>query len=114
MHVIDTVRDGCRGWRDSTSCCHAHTDSRQDQREAKGEGGQRQTSDGRGATHGCGGASGDAGDLGLLVEIADIIGDGVEHDDGLPEDLSSLREDFVEDAQASVYLVRQRGEWPGI
>lgn len=113
MHVIDTVRDGCRGWRDSTRCCHAHTNSGQDEREAEGEGGQRQTSDGRGATHSCGGASGDAGDLGLLVEIADIISDGVEHDDGLPEDLRSLREDLVEDAKASMNLVRQCGERPG-
>lgn len=48
------------------------------------------------------------------MEIADIVGDGVERDDGLPEDLRSLREDLVEDAQAAMNLVRQDGEGPGI
>lgn len=48
------------------------------------------------------------------MEIADIVGDGVERDDGLPEDLGSLREDLVEDAQAAMNLVRQDGEGPGI
>lgn len=114
VHVIDVIRDGRRGWSDSTSGCNAHTNSGNYERGAKGKGCQRQTSDGRHTTHSCGGAPGDASDLGLLVEIADIVGDGVERDDGLPEDLGSLREDLVEDAQAAMNLVRQDGEGPGI
>lgn len=46
------------------------------------------------------------------MKLADVVGQRVEHDDGLPEHLGSLREHFVEDAEAAVNLVRQNGEGP--
>lgn len=44
----------------------------------------------------------------------DVFGDGVEHDDGLPEDLGPLCEDLVKDAQATIDLIRQDSEGPVI
>lgn len=113
VHVVDIIRDGCRGWSDSTGRCHADTYSGNYERGTKGEGSHNQTGDGGHATHSRGGAASDAGDLGLVVEIADVVGDGMEPDDGLPEDLGPLREDFVEEAQAAIDLLRQDGEWSG-
>lgn len=113
MHVIDVIGDGSRRRGDATSCCHAHADSSHDERGPKGKRGQNQAGDGRHASHGGGGPPGDAGDLGLLVELADVVGDGVERDDVLPQDLGALCEDLVEDPQAALHLVRQDGKGPG-
>lgn len=113
MHVIDVIRDGGRSGSDAAGSCHSHADSGHDQRGPKSKRGQNQTGDGRHAAHGGGGAPGDACDLGLMVELADVVGDGVERDDVLPEDLGPLREDLVEDPQAALHLVRQDGERPG-
>ncbi len=114
MHVVNVIRDGRRGWSDSAGRCHTHTNRGNYERGTQGKGRQSQTGDGCHATHGCGGATGDAGDLGLVVEVADVVCDGVERDDGLPEDLSSFCEDLVEDTQAAMNLVCQDGEGPGI
>lgn len=114
VHVVDVIRDGRRGRSDSSGRCHANTDGSDHERGPEGEGRQSQTGDGRHAAHSRGGAAGDAGDLGLVVEGADVVGDGVERDDGLPEDLGPLSEDLVEEAQAAVDLVSQDGERPGI
>lgn len=114
LHVIDIVRDGCGGWGNSPGCCHANANGCDYEGDAQSERRHDQTSDGRHAAHRRGGAAGDAGDLGLVVDIVDVVGDGVERDDVLPQDLSALREDLVEDTQATVNLVGQDGEWPGM
>lgn len=113
VHVIDVIRDGGRSGSDAAGGGHAHTDGGHDQRGPERKRGQNQTGDGRHAAHGGGGAPGDAGDLGLLVELADAVGDGVERDDVLPEHLGPLCEDLVKDPQATLHLVRQDGERPG-
>ena len=110
LHVVNVIRYGRRGRSDPSSRRHAHTDRGNYEGGAQGEGGQDQTGDGCHTTHRRGGATSDAGDLGLVVEIVDVVSDGVERDDGLPEDLSPLCEDFVVDAQAAINLVRQDGE----
>ena len=110
MHVVGVIRDGYRGGSYSSGRRHPNADSCNNQRGAEGEGRQSQTCDGRHPSH-SGGS--DAGDLGFLVEVADVVSDGVQQDDGLPEDLGSLREDLVEDSQAAVDLVRQDAERPG-
>lgn len=110
MHVVDVVRDGRGGGSNSAGRRHPHANSGNYERGAEGKGCQNQTGDGGHAAHSCGGATSDAGDVGLLVEIADVVGDGVQQDDGLPEDLGSLCEDLVEETQAAVNLVRQDGE----
>lgn len=114
MHIIDIIRDGCRGWSDSTCCCNTHANSCNHERGAKGKRRQSQPSDGCHTTHSCGGAPRDASDLGLLVNRADVFGNGVEHDDRLPEDLSPLCEDLVKDTQATIDLIRQDSEGPVI
>lgn len=114
MHIIDIIRDGRRGRSDSTRCCNAHANSCNHERGAKGKRRQSQPSDGCHTTHSCGGAPRDASDLGLLVNGADVFGDGVEHDDRLPEDLSPLCEDLVKDTQATIDLIRQDSEGPVI
>lgn len=114
IHVVNVIRDGRRGWSDSTSCCHTHTNSGNYKRGTESKGCQSQTSDGCHTTHSSGGAASNASDLGLVVEIVDVVSDAVECDGGLPEDLSSLCEDLVEDTQATMNLVCQDAEWPGI
>lgn len=45
--------------------------------------------------------------------LTDVIGDGVQSDDGQPQELSSLCEDLVEETQAAFYFVRQDAKRPG-
>lgn len=113
MHVIDVIGDGGGGRRDPAGGGHAHAHGGDDQRGAEGEGRQRQACDGGHAPHRRGGAPRDAGDLGLLVDRADVLGDGVQPDDGLPQHLGPLGEHLVEEPQATLDLVGQDGEGPG-
>ena len=114
VQVVNVIWDSRWGWSDSSGRRHSHTNSGYHQRDSEGKRCQSQTSDGRHPPYSRGGSSGDAGDLGFVVESVDVVGNGVQPEDGLPEELGSLREDFVEDTQAALNLVRQDGERPGV